>query len=175
LPARCLAIHEGASPEQVRAAAQPAELEELHLHRLLVAVDGSANADLALRAAITVARRDHAALTLISVEPDVTTSLGGLAALVGTPPDLQDDIHRHTKQVLDHAVCRIPIDIPMRTILRRGKPGPQIIDEARSGNYDAILLGARGLGRVGALLGSVSHYVLHHAPVAVFVAHSANE
>ena len=44
---------------------------ELALHRVLVAIDGSANADLALTAAITAARRDHATLTLILVGPDV--------------------------------------------------------------------------------------------------------
>jgi nucleotide-binding universal stress UspA family protein len=149
------------------------ELEELHLYRLLVAVDGSANSELALRAAITVARRDHAALTLISVEPDVTLSTAQIAAIVGPPPDLQENMHAYAQQVLDGAVCRVPIDIPVRTILRRGKPGQQIVAEAACGNYDAILLGARGVSRVGALLGSVSHYVLHHASVAVFVAHAA--
>jgi nucleotide-binding universal stress UspA family protein len=95
-------------------------LEELHLHRLLVAVDGSANAQLALSAAVTAARRDHAAVTLISVAPDVVAA-------------------------------------------------------AREADYDAILMGARGLGRVAALMGAVSQYVLHHADTAVFVAHAPRE
>jgi nucleotide-binding universal stress UspA family protein len=37
---------------------------------------------------------------------------------------------------------------------------------------DAILLGARGVGRIAALMGSVSQHVLHHAQTAVFVAHA---
>ena len=41
--------------------------------------------------------------------------------------------------------------------------------------YDAILIGARGLGRVRSLMGSVSNYVLHNAPTAVFVAHAPDE
>src|SRR5206468_951826 len=44
---------------------------ELHFHRLLVAVDGSQTADLALSAAVTAARRDHAAITLLAVVPDI--------------------------------------------------------------------------------------------------------
>ena len=36
---------------------------------------------------------------------------------------------------------------------------------------NAIILGARGVGRVGSMLGSVSSYVMHHAKSAVFVAH----
>jgi nucleotide-binding universal stress UspA family protein len=56
--------------------------------------------------------------------------------------------------------------------LRHGKAGPEIVAEARAHDYDAILVGARGVGRVGALIGSVSSYVLHHADTAVFVAHA---
>ena len=43
---------------------------------------------------------------------------------------------------------------------------------AEEGEHDAILLGARGVGRVGSLMGSVSQHVLHHASVTVFVAHA---
>src|SRR3712207_7010821 len=45
-----------------------APLEDLSLHRLLVAVDGSENAELALRAAVTIARRDHSTVTLVRSE-----------------------------------------------------------------------------------------------------------
>jgi nucleotide-binding universal stress UspA family protein len=48
-----------------------ADLAELHFHRLLVAIDGSDNAELALAAAMTASRRDNGRLTLISVAPKV--------------------------------------------------------------------------------------------------------
>jgi nucleotide-binding universal stress UspA family protein len=148
-------------------------LEELHLHRLLVAHDGSANADLALRAAITAARRDHAAITLIAVAPDTSTDLSRWAVAAGIPPASQEEVDAEAAAILRAAVEKVPQDIPVKTIVRRGKPGPEIIAQAREcGEYDAILLGARGVGRVGALMGSVSAHVLHHADVAVFVAHA---
>ena len=148
-------------------------LEELHLHRLLVAHDGSANADLALRAAITAARRDHAAITLIAVAPDTSTDLSRWAVVAGVPPASQDEVDAEAAAILRDAVQKVPEDIPVKSIVRRGKPGPEIIAQAREcGEYDAILLGARGVGRVGSLMGSVSAYVLHHADVAVFVAHA---
>ena len=50
--------------------------------------------------------------------------------------------------------------------------GTEIAAEAATGKYDAILIGARGVGVVGSLLGSVSQYVLHHAKIAVFVTHA---
>jgi nucleotide-binding universal stress UspA family protein len=126
-----------------------APLDELHLHRLLVAIDGSPTAELALAAAVTAAQRDHAAITLLAVVADVA-------------------------RMLRETVARIPQDIPVTTVIRHGKAGAEIVAQACEHDYDAVLLGARGLGRVGALLGSVSAYVLHRAPVPVFVAHAPN-
>ena len=84
-------------------------------------------------------------------------------------PDLEE-LHLH--RLLCDTVERIPKDIPVVKQLRHGKPGPEIVAQAREHDYDAILLGARGVGRVGALIGSVSSYVLRHADTAVFVAHA---
>ena len=53
---------------------------------------------------------------------------------------------------------------------RHGNPGPQICQVAESGPADLILLGRRGRGGLkAALLGSVSNYVVHHAPCSVLV------
>ncbi|MGZ6694171.1 MAG: universal stress protein [Solirubrobacteraceae bacterium] len=146
-------------------------LAELSFHRLLVAVDGSENSDLALSAAITAARRSNATVALISVSRDVMAT----ATWPGTPAppaQLQEDADAYAQKVLREAAERIPQDVGVTTIFKRGKAGPVIVAEAAAGGYDAILLGARGLGRVGALLGSVSNHVLHHATIAVFVAHA---
>jgi nucleotide-binding universal stress UspA family protein len=147
-----------------------APLEELHLHRLLVAIDGSDNSTLALRAAITAARRDHATVTLLYVAPDAQVSSLALAA--GVPPVTQETLDKEADKTLREAVALVPEDIPVHTVIRHGKPGPAIVAHARECDYDAILLGARGVGRVGALVGSVSTYVMHHAETPVFVAHS---
>jgi nucleotide-binding universal stress UspA family protein len=146
-------------------------LSELSFRRLLVAVDGSENADLALSAAITAARRDHASITLLAVSPDVLAT----ATWPGTPTPparLQDEADAYAQRVLREAVERVPEDVGVRSVFKRGKAGPAVVAEAAKGDYDAVLLGARGLGRVGALLGSVSNHVLHHATIAVFVAHA---
>jgi nucleotide-binding universal stress UspA family protein len=151
---------------------RPAPLGELHFHRLLVAVDGSQNADLALAAALTAARRDNATLTLIAVAPDVLTDVARWPG-AGTPPaQVQEDADHAMEAVLREAVERIPDDVSVTTIFRRGRPGQEIVEESRRGDYDAILLGARGVGRVGALIGSVSQHVMHHAATTVLVAHA---
>jgi len=146
-------------------------LAELRLHRLLVAVDGSDSADLALSAAVTAARRDHAAITLITVSPDVLSDPRFAFAMIDTA-SIQTDADKAAEKLLRETVERIPQDIPVTTVFRRGRPGPEIVAHSEEQPYDAILLGARGLGRVHALMGSVSQHVMHHARVAVFVAHA---
>jgi nucleotide-binding universal stress UspA family protein len=145
----------------------------MRFHRLLVALDGSANAELALSAAVTAAQRDHAALTLITVAPDAVAETARWAAFTGCcAAQLQEEADAEADRILRDAIAQVPEDIPVTTVLRHGKAGPQIVAFARERDFDAILVGARGVGRVGALVGSVSSFVLHHADVAVFVAHA---
>jgi nucleotide-binding universal stress UspA family protein len=151
------------------------ELGELRFNRLLVAIDGSANAELALSAAVTAARRDNSALTLICVAPDVRAEASRWPGALVVPQPPQSEVDATAERTLREAVARIPADLPVETIVRRGAPGPQIVAQARAGCYDAILLGARGVGRISALVGSVSQYVLNHADIAVFVAHAPRE
>jgi nucleotide-binding universal stress UspA family protein len=150
----------------------PRKLGELQYRRLLVAVDGSGNGELALSAAITAARRNNAAITLICVAPDVVADAARFPSPAQLVPTNQDEVDRHAEQVLARAVDLIPDDIPVTKVVRRGRAGEQIVAHANEGTYDAILLGARGVGRFEAILGSVSQYVMHHARIAVFVAHA---
>ena len=154
--------------------APSAVIGELALHRLLVAIDGSANAELALTAAVTAARRDNATITLITVAPDLAATPATWSMPIGCSFD-QSELDTDARERLDATIARIPADISVQTIYRRGKAGPEIIRAAKEGDYDAIILGARGVGRVGALMGSVSSHVLHHADIAVFVAHAPRE
>jgi nucleotide-binding universal stress UspA family protein len=51
-----------------------------------------------------------------------------------------------------------------------GKPGPEICRVADEDHMDVILLGRKGHSALAeVLLGSTSHYVIHHAPCAVTV------
>lgn len=53
-----------------------------------------------------------------------------------------------------------------------GSPGRVICDIAQIWNADLIVMGSRGRsGLTELLLGSVSNYVLHHAPCSVHVVH----
>jgi nucleotide-binding universal stress UspA family protein len=152
---------------------EPTEtLGELHYHRLLVAIDGSQSSTLALGAAVTVARRDHASLTLLCVVPDMIAEAARWPWPATSPQVLQDEADVAADRALRDAVARIPEDIPVTTVIRRGKAGPEIVAQAGEADYDALMVGARGVGKVGSLIGSVSQHVMRHAPVPVFVAHA---
>lgn len=147
-------------------------MEGLRFGHLLVALDRSASAELALAAAVIAAGRGHAGLTLVTVVPDVAVGAARWPAITGVPWPPQQEFDVEGERMLQDALGRIPGEISVRTLVLRGKPGPQIVAHAATQDYDAILLGARGVGVVGVLLGSVSHHVLHHATIPVFVAHA---
>jgi nucleotide-binding universal stress UspA family protein len=55
-----------------------------------------------------------------------------------------------------------------------GNPGRMICEVARTWNADLIVIGRRGLSGINELLlGSVSNYVLHHAPCSVLTIQGA--
>ena len=55
------------------------------------------------------------------------------------------------------------------TRLERGNPDEVIIETAKDGNFDMIVVGSRGLGRRDFALGSVSSRVAENAPCPVLI------
>jgi nucleotide-binding universal stress UspA family protein len=61
------------------------------------------------------------------------------------------------------------LDVDYETELVGGPPAQAIADVARVRDADEIIVGARGLGRVRSLLGSISHELLHISDRPVLV------
>lgn len=141
-------------------------------HNILVAVDASADAQLALTYAIDLAERGHARLTLFtaSAKPPVTAYWGFSAAgLIG----FFERADREAEAIAQRARGRIPNDVSVTTVVTSERIGPALVCQIRAGHHDLVVMGSRGRGRVRSLiLGSVSHYVLHHSPVPVLIAHA---
>jgi nucleotide-binding universal stress UspA family protein len=120
---------------------------------------------------------DRAAITLLVVVPNIAVDAMRWTSVPGAPaPDtgaLQSEADAKAQKLLRRTIDRLPAELPVKYRIRRGKPGSEICAQAAEcGEYRAILLGARGRGRLGTLTGSVSSYVLHHAHTNVIVVHS---
>jgi nucleotide-binding universal stress UspA family protein len=139
--------------------------------RILVAVDGSRHADLALEMAIALADRDRSRLTILTVIPNISESAAMAYGAGVDPVALQADADRGAEKTMRAALDSVPDDQPVESVQRRGHAGPEIVAQVKAGQHDAVVLGARGLGRIGSMFGSVSRHVLHHAGVAVFIGH----
>ena len=64
-------------------------------------------------------------------------------------------------------------DVSVTTVLTTQPVPRALLRQIDEGHYDLVVMGSRGRGAVrSALLGSVSHDVLHHSPVPVLIAHA---
>ena len=138
---------------------------------ILVAIDGSPHADQALMDAIDLAGSEHARLTLFTaiVPPRAVAYLAPGAPVT----DLAHDAEANAEAVLQHARERVSDDVSVTTVLSTEPVMPALLAQIKDGQHDLVVMGSRGRGAVrSALLGSVSHYVLHHSPVPVLIVHT---
>jgi nucleotide-binding universal stress UspA family protein len=141
-------------------------------HDVLVAIDGSPDADEALRQAIDLADSQHARLTIFSavVTPPAVTYVGVSGNVLA---DLTRDAEAEAEATVRTAVELVPGDVSVSTVLSHEPVRPGLLHQIEAGQHDLLVMGSRGRGAVrSALLGSVSHYALHHSPVPVLIVHA---
>jgi nucleotide-binding universal stress UspA family protein len=142
---------------------------------ILVAIDGSADAEEALGHAIDLADCEHARLTIFSAvptPPGFAFATPGGAALA----DLAVRAEQETEAILRRALERVPESVSVTTVLGRAPAKNALLRQIKEGRHDVVVMGSRGRGAVrSALLGSVSHHVLHHSGVPVLITHSPPE
>jgi nucleotide-binding universal stress UspA family protein len=139
---------------------------------ILVAVDGSPDAEAALAHAAALARDQRARLTLLTAIPPLPAT--ALLASGAAPP--RSEVIRHYAELLRKAADSLPADVSVTTLLVEGSPARALIQRAESGEFDLIVMGSHGHGRMhSALLGCVSQKVLHASPVPVLLARAPRE
>jgi nucleotide-binding universal stress UspA family protein len=140
-------------------------------HNILVAVDGSADAQQALRHAIDLAHCEHSRLTLMTgvAQPPPITFAATAAAL----PAAMQGAEAEAQRILGAARDAVPGDVSVTTVLSTQPIRNALLQQIAHGGHDLIIMGSRGRGAVrSALLGSASHYVLHHSTIPVLIVHA---
>jgi nucleotide-binding universal stress UspA family protein len=133
--------------------------------KILLATDGSEEAERASAIAINLAKTHHAELHVVFVEPALPMiDQFAEPGPEGTQPE--------SRQLLDEQVRHIEeVGATIaETHLRLGRPDAQIVQVGEEIGADLIVLGSRGHGGVRrALMGSVSDGVVRYAHCPVLV------
>jgi nucleotide-binding universal stress UspA family protein len=139
---------------------------------ILVALDGSPDSDQALSDAIDLAESEHARLTLFSaVSGPRTVAYAGVdGSLTAT---LLRQAESDSEELLRTAVERVPAQVSVSTVLSHDPVRPALLRQLKDGHHDLLVMGSRGRGALRSiLLGSVSHYALHHSHIPVMIVHA---
>lgn len=139
--------------------------------RILVAFDDSRHAHSALDQAVELAHANGSRLTVITVVPEPSVwALGDGYDASDNVDELRQEALINCRKSLDRAVNSVPAELPTTSFIKFGPPAQAIVEEARAGHHDLIVMGSRGRGEWRSLLlGSVSHHVLQTSPVPVLV------
>jgi nucleotide-binding universal stress UspA family protein len=152
-------------------------------HKILVAVDQSEHGENVLDAAIALAQSTGASLMLLhalSSEEKGCPTMPTLTTMEYYPVDgklfesYQKFWQAYEKTGLDFLrVCTgkaAAAGVSAEFTQNSGHPGRIICEMAQTWNADLIVMGHRGHSGLNELiLGSVSNYVMHHAPCSVHI------
>jgi nucleotide-binding universal stress UspA family protein len=139
---------------------------------ILVGVDRSQHAQVALTQAVDIARTQKASLTVL-VAYSTLMPWGPVAPLPQTAVDeFVAGVRSEAQAIADEAKQAIPAEVKAEVLVIDAAPAEALLDQAAAGGHDLIVVGSRGRGDAGSfLLGSVSHAVLHHSRVPVLIVH----
>jgi nucleotide-binding universal stress UspA family protein len=134
--------------------------------KILVPVDGSEHSTHALRYALGLSQSQGAQVVLLHSYGSIPMLIGGEAR-----EELTRDLREESEKLFaPFAATLREAGLEPVLVIREGRPENVIVEEARKGGYDLIVMGSRGLSDMaGVFLGSVAHRVLAaaHCPVLV--------
>lgn len=142
---------------------------------IVLCTDGSEVSVAALRAGLTVVDPDATFVVVSVAEPSDPSLLTGTGMAAGTvSPELFERLEAERTAAAATAAAQTVATLGLdgaRTEVLEGQPGPSLCTFAAGEGASGIVMGTRGHGGLRrAVLGSVSDYVVRHAPCPVVVA-----
>jgi nucleotide-binding universal stress UspA family protein len=143
--------------------------------KVLVAVDGSPESELALIKALEFIKADETDLFAVYViSPSKYATIEGTGGYEGmsTLHEIRDKIISEERETITEQVKKVADknNLKISMIVRLGDPRSEILKVAEEESADLIVLGSTGKGlgqRI--LLGSVSTYIVTHARISTIV------
>ncbi|WP_445475240.1 universal stress protein [Methanococcoides methylutens] len=139
--------------------------------KILIATDGSENADSAVLSGIDIAKKLDAkvyAICVVPTHPSSSMPIGSRMMQWEVPFQvMMTEAKRAVEQVADACLSS---GVEVETIVLEGHPAEEIIKYAEENKMDLIVMGSLGkTGLTRLLLGSVAEEVLRHSKVDVMV------
>lgn len=140
---------------------------------IVVPTDGSVNSKRALEHAVLLATSMQASITLVYVA-NIVSVISNFDQIPNASGYVTEqvalDMEEEGKGVLEEFSKEIPQDVEVKSVFEVGSPGPAVLSVAKKYEADLIVMGSRGLGPPkGLFMGSVSSYVVTHAPCPVLI------
>ena len=134
---------------------------------ILLATDGSRDAELALTTAVDLANSTNSELHVVTVAP-------GYPSYDVYNPAVVEQLRRQAEDILNEQAARIEQEggkvAEKHLRIAERYRAQQIVQVAEDIEAELIVMGTRGLGGITkALIGSVSDSVIRHAPCPVLV------
>jgi len=135
------------------------------IKNILVPLDGSKNSIRALKNAIVLAKQNDASITGLFVIQSFPTEIGLMKTMLGKA------LSKHYKHFMSIAktMCTKK-GIKFLDVVEFGEEGQTIVSFADHNNFNLIVIGSRGMGKLGEVfLGSTSNYVMHSSKIPVMI------
>lgn len=151
-----------------------ARKERHMLSRILIAVDDTAPAAVAVNAGVELAAKLGAELALVHVmQPPIP-----IAMIEGAVYDAEplDEREQRARELLAKIRQTLPVSLQVESMTTEGYPANQIVEAAREWNADLIIVGTHGRHGVSRfILGSTAEAVMRRAHCAVLVARETSQ
>ena len=146
---------------------------EIEMNRVVVAYDGSDDANTAVELVATIVGGSDASVLLVTVIPDIRAIRSAWGSLVlGSSAEIDRDLATQAEATLEAPLARLrTMGVQCDSLVGRGRAPQVIVEEASRVAAGLVVVGSRGLGPIrSTVLGSVSQEVVDLARCPVLVA-----